>query len=125
MFFFSATALRKRCHISFCEKSFISKPSLIQYGISYPVWNLILGRYVLFGADSLCAATPSLPGEGQGVRCRKLWRTPKGHRLESHTKTLTKDGVRRRSQLSPLPEIGEGFGEWSEVLLRTRRIRWL
>ena len=32
----------------------------------------------------------------------KLWLTPKGHRLESHTKTLTKDGVRRRSQLHPL-----------------------
>ena len=30
---------------------------------------------------------------------------------------------RQEERLSPLPKIGEGFGEWSEVLL-ARRIRW-
>ena len=30
-----------------------------------------------------------------------------------------------RSKLSLLPTIGERFGEWFEVLLRTRRMRWL
>ena len=44
----------------------------------------------------------------------KTWRTPKGQRLESHTKTLM-ETTSRRNQLSPLPKIGEGLGEWPEA----------
>ena len=32
----------------------------------------------------------------------------------SHTKTLM-ERASSRNQLSPLPKIGEGFGEWSEA----------
>ena len=40
-------------------------------------------------------------------------------------KRRRKSSVSATFCLSPLPKIGEGFGEWFEVLLRTRRIRWL
>ena len=46
--------------------------------------------------------------------------TPKGQRLESHTKTLM-ERASSRNQLSPLPKIGEGFGEWSEALSYGKR----
>ena len=51
------------------------------------------------------------------VGVRKIWRTlsvSEGQRLESHTKTLM-ERASSRNQLSPLPKIGEGFGEWSEA----------
>jgi hypothetical protein len=32
---------------------------------------------------------------------------------------------RQAERLSLLPKIGEGLGEWFEVLLRIRRMRWL
>ena len=38
----------------------------------------------------------------------------RGTGFASHTKTL-KMRVSRNFQLSPLPKIGEGFGEWSEA----------
>ena len=44
----------------------------------------------------------------------KIWRTPKGQRLESHTKTLM-ERASSRNQLSLLPRIGEGLGEWFEA----------
>ena len=43
-------------------------------------------------------------------------------RAASHTKTL-KMRVSRNFQLSPLPKIGEGFGEWSEAFL-ARKVGW-
>ena len=48
----------------------------------------------------------------------------RGKGSASHTKTLM-ETTSRRNQLSPLPKIGEGFGEWSEALLRRRRVGWL
>ena len=39
---------------------------------------------------------------------------PKGESSVSHTKTLM-ERASSRNQLSPLPKIGEGFGEWSEA----------
>ena len=48
-----------------------------------------------------------------------------GLKLESHTKKLMEGGERARSQLSLPPTIGERLGEWFEVLLTTRRMRWL
>ena len=51
------------------------------------------------------------------VGVKKTWRTlsvSEGQRLESHTKTLM-ERASSRNQLSPLPKIGEGFGEWSEA----------
>ena len=30
---------------------------------------------------------------------------------------------RQEERLSPLPKIGEGFGEWFEILLRIRRTK--
>ena len=53
------------------------------------------------------------------VGVKKTWRTPEGQRLESHTKTLM-ERASSLNQLSPLPKIGEGFGEWSEALLRIK-----
>ena len=44
----------------------------------------------------------------------KIWRTPKGQRLESHTKTLM-ERASSRNQLSLLPMIGGRFGEWFEA----------
>ena len=44
--------------------------------------------------------------------------------LRAIPKTLM-ETTSRRNQLSPLPEIGEGFGEWYEALLRRRRVGWL
>ena len=38
----------------------------------------------------------------------------RGESFVNHTKTLTR-AVSARSQLSPLPKIGEGFREWSEA----------
>ena len=51
------------------------------------------------------------------VGIKETWRTlsvSEGQRLESHTKTLM-ERASSRNQLSPLPKIGEGFGEWSEA----------
>ena len=68
---------------------------------------------------------------------KKSWRTPKGRKLESHTKTLTKGGLCPESITSlPYREgLGLGgclFASFSApekvrnlFLLRTRRIRWL
>ena len=56
------------------------------------------------------------------VGVKKIWRTlsvSEGQRLESHTKTLM-ERASSLNQLSPLPKIGEGFGEWSEALLRIK-----
>ena len=45
----------------------------------------------------------------------KIYGSPRrGTGFASHTKTL-KMRVSRNFQLSPLPKIGEGFGEWSEA----------
>ena len=38
----------------------------------------------------------------------------RGESSVSHTKTLM-ERASSRNQLSPLPKIGEGFGEWSEA----------
>ena len=48
----------------------------------------------------------------------------RGKGSASHTKTLM-ETTNRRNQLSPLPKIGEGLGEWFEALLRRRRVGWL
>ena len=51
------------------------------------------------------------------VGVKETWRTlsvSEGQRPESHTKTLM-ERASSRNQLSPLPKIGEGFGEWSEA----------
>ena len=48
------------------------------------------------------------------VGVKKIWRTPKGQRLESHTKTLM-ERASSRNQLSLLPMIGGRFGEWFEA----------
>ena len=56
------------------------------------------------------------------VGVKETWRTlsvSEGQRPESHTKTLM-ERASSRNQLSPLPKIGEGFGEWSEALLRIK-----
>ena len=49
-----------------------------------------------------------------GAILKKIWRIPKGHRLESHTKTLM-EATSRRNQLSPVPMIGKGFGKRFEA----------
>ena len=36
-------------------------------------------------------------------------------------RTLMKE--RQEERLSPLPKIGEGFGEWFEILLKIRRTK--
>ena len=40
-----------------------------------------------------CAATPSLPGEGPGERCKKIMARPKGTGSASHTRILTEGGL--------------------------------
>ena len=49
---------------------------------------------------------------------------PKGTGFANHTKTLMKRVSLGISYIL-LPTIGERLGEWFEILLRTRRIRWL
>ncbi len=44
----------------------------------------------------------------------------RGTGFASHTKTLM-ERASSRNQLSPLPEIGEGVGEWSEALSYGKR----
>ena len=46
----------------------------------------------------------------------------RGTGFASHTKTLKIVGF-CDFQLSPLPKIGEGFGEWSEAFL-ARKVGW-
>ena len=56
----------------------------IIYRLAHRVIHYLFLRYAFsisvcifcFDAHSLCAATPSLPGEGQGERCRQSWLTP-------------------------------------------------
>ena len=46
----------------------------------------------------------------------KIWRTPKGQRLESHTKTLM-ERVFPRNQLKPLAKMARGLGSGLKPLL--------
>jgi hypothetical protein len=62
------------------------------------------------GGDSRDVGNHGEPRRGKGSRA-----IPKSLRR----------AVFPRSKLSLLPTIGERFGEWFEVLLRTRRMRWL
>ena len=72
------------------------------------------------------------------INSSKTFRTKCGNRRQAFSVVGVKNMAcpaipkrRRKSTVSatfcliPLPKIGEGFGEWFEVLLRTRRIRWL
>ena len=52
-----------------------------------------------------CAATPSLPGEGQGERCKKTMARPKGTDSASHTKILTEGGLPPEA-VTPAPYRG-------------------
>ena len=52
-----------------------------------------------------CAATPSLPGEGLGERCKKIMARPKGTGSASHTKTLTEGGLPPEA-VTPAPYRG-------------------
>ena len=81
---------------------------------------------VFFLGYRILCAQPPLPfqGRGRGRGVGKHGSPRRGESLRAIPKTLKIVGF-RDFQLSPLPKIGEGFGEWFEVLLRTRRIRWL
>ena len=64
-----------------------------------PVMSPVMSPFAR-GGDSRDVKTMARPFRGTG--------------FASHTKTL-KMRVSRNFQLSPLPKIGEGFGEWSEA----------
>ena len=102
------------------------------HGLLHPRFRRPLERGSMSGVTKRCNGIKRKGTQSPSSQCRpafsivgvKIWRTPKGQRLESHTKTLM-ERASSRNQLSPLPKIGEGFGEWSEALLRRRRVGWL
>ena len=80
------------------------------------------GIAIILGLSSASVNPFPRGGDSQNVKNHGEPRRGKGSR--AIPKSLRR-AVFPRSKLSLLPTIGERFGEWFEVLLRTRRMRWL